>query len=283
MFLSCLAVATLYRYNPGHVVCSGTLMSWWGKLIGGTFGFMVGGPIGAVLGAAVGHNFDRGLETLPQQGPGPGGRRQRIQTAFFTATFSVMGHVCKADGRVSSNEIRAARQIMAHMDLNPAQKQAAIAMFNEGKKPGFPLDDVLSQLKREIGHRLSLRRMFMEIQCIAASADQGVHPSAKRVLIHISETLGFNPYELESLLASVSAQLQRRDAPPSLEDAYDILGVGPDTPDDGVKKAYRRLMSQHHPDKLVSRGMPEEMMKVASERTHKIRQAYELVKERRGF
>lgn len=258
-------------------------MGWWGKLIGGTFGFMIGGPIGAVLGAAVGHNFDRGLKTLPRPGGIPGGERQRIQTAFFTATFSVMGHVCKADGRVSSNEIMAARRIMAHMDLGPDQKQAAIAMFNEGKKADFPLDDVLVQLRREIGHRLSLKRMFMEIQCIAASADKGVHPAVKNLLIHVSEVLGFSRYELESLLASIGAQLHQREAGSSLKDAYSVLGLGSDATDDEVKKAYRRLMNQHHPDKLVSRGMPEEMVKVAAERTHEIRKAYEMVKEKRGF
>lgn len=86
-------------------------MSWWGKLIGGTFGFMIGGPLGAVLGAALGHNFDRGLDSLPGIGTHTG-QQQRIQTAFFTAVFSVMGHICKADGQVFRDEIRMARQVM---------------------------------------------------------------------------------------------------------------------------------------------------------------------------
>ena len=109
-------------------------MSWWGKLIGGTFGFMIGGPLGAVMGAALGHNFDRGTNNLSGQGSMYHNRQHRIQTAFFTATFSVMGHICKADGQVSKDEIKIARQIMDQMELNPDQKKAAMALFNEGKK-----------------------------------------------------------------------------------------------------------------------------------------------------
>ena len=83
-------------------------MNWWGKILGGAFGFMVGGPLGALLGAALGHNFDQGLRhphtARARPEPGPGwGRQERAQTAFFTATFAVMGRVCKADGRVSKD------------------------------------------------------------------------------------------------------------------------------------------------------------------------------------
>jgi len=104
-------------------------MSWWGKLIGGYVGFALGGPIGALIGAALGHNFDK--STSPIQSIG---QQNRSQAAFFTATFSVMGHICKADGRVTPDEISAAKMIMSQMSLSPAQKDAAIALFNEGKK-----------------------------------------------------------------------------------------------------------------------------------------------------
>ncbi|MEW8432270.1 MAG: co-chaperone DjlA, partial [Candidatus Thiodiazotropha sp.] len=94
-------------------------MSWWGKLVGGAFGFMLGGPLGAVLGAALGHHFDKGLRGLPddQISWGPGDQ-ERVQTAFFTATFSVMGHLAKADGRVSPDEIKMAEALMAQMSLS---------------------------------------------------------------------------------------------------------------------------------------------------------------------
>ena len=261
-------------------------MSWWGKLVGGTFGFMLGGPIGAILGAALGHNFDKGIKGFSEQAQFGRGQQERVQTAFFTAAFSVMGHVCKADGRVSEDELEIARRVMAEMQLTSEQKKAAIALFNEGKKPDFPLDDVLRQLKQEIGLRINLQRMFIEIQCYAAYADNHIHPAEKELLYHVCKVLRIPRNELDSILKSIGAQFHHQQShtdKPSVKDAYDILGISSKATDAEVKKAYRRLMSQHHPDKLVSKGLPEEMMKIATQRTHEIRQAYESIKEKRGI
>ena len=261
-------------------------MSWWGTVIGGAFGFLVGGPLGALLGAALGRNFDQGLNQLP--GAGHYEPQERIQTAFFTATFSVMGNICKADGLVSSAEIHVARHVMAQMQLNPEQVNAAMALFNEGKKAGFSLDAVLNQLRTEIGHRQTLKRMFIEIQCMAATADNAVDQTERKLLVHLCDVIGFSRTELEGLLNAFNSNFHRGQqgttpARNSASEAYKILGVKASNSDDEIKKAYRRLISQHHPDKLVSKGLPEEMIKIATARTHEIRQAYELLKEKRGF
>ena len=93
-------------------------MSWWGTLAGGAFGFMLAGPLGAVLGAAIGRKFDRGLETNLESQAGSHGDIT-VQAAFFTATFSVR-HISKADGKVTDDEIRLARRVMAEMNLSPS-------------------------------------------------------------------------------------------------------------------------------------------------------------------
>ncbi|MES9860620.1 MAG: TerB family tellurite resistance protein, partial [Candidatus Thiodiazotropha sp. 4PDIVS1] len=125
-------------------------MSWWGKLVGGAFGFMLGGPLGAVLGAALGHRFDKGLKGLPDDSVSWGpGDQERVQTAFFTATFSVLGHLAKADGRVSQDEIRLAENLMGQMSLSNEMRQTAIRLFSEGKSDQFPLDDVVIQFRQE--------------------------------------------------------------------------------------------------------------------------------------
>ncbi len=275
-------------------------MGWLGKVFGGTFGLMLGGPLGALLGAAIGHQLDRGLEgfeSFPRLEPG---RHQRIQMAFFTATFSVMGHLAKADGRVTEEEIAIARRIMERMDLSPDMREAAIRLFREGKSPGFPLDETLDQFRREIGRRASLVRLFLEILLQAAYADGSLHPKEERLLLHICNRLGFSRFEFQALRAFMEAQLrfsqaqyqyrqQRRNryrgAPgrhqPSVNDAYAVLGVTPAASDGEIKKAYRRLMSQHHPDKLVAKGLPEEMVKIATEKTQKIREAYEIIQRHR--
>ncbi len=269
-------------------------MSWWGKLVGGAFGFMVGGPLGALLGAALGHNLDKGLSGLEEEELAPGDR-SRVQTAFFTATFSVMGHVAKADGRVSPDEIALAEALMAEMDLAPDLRQTAKRLFKEGKSEDFPLDEVLEQFRRECRRRQTLIQMFMEIQLQAAYADGRIDPAEERLLLHICSRLGISEFLFRRLEQMIRAERgfagagerragpARRPAGATLEDAYAILNVSPDASDGEVKKAYRRLLSQHHPDKLVAKGLPEEMMKMAAKKTHEIRQAYEMVKEARGF
>jgi DnaJ like chaperone protein len=269
-------------------------MSWWGKVVGGAFGYLLGGPLGALLGVAIGHQFDKGLGVaLREQGWGTSAAEQeRIQAAFFTATFSIMGHIAKADGRVSEDEIFLARQVMARMRLSDAQKKAAIALFSEGKQVGFALDDILDQFKRECHQRRTLLQMFLEIQIFVALADGQLHADERNTLLHICQRLGFSRAVFEQLVAMVQAQQQFAGAAgagagyrarATIDDAYAVLGISSAASDADVKKAYRRLISQHHPDKLVSKGLPEEMMQLAKEKTQEIQAAYEQVKQARGM
>jgi DnaJ like chaperone protein len=256
-------------------------MAWWGKMIGGTVGFMLGGPLGALLGGSLGHRFDarRG------RGGGAGflpGAQERTQAAFFTATFSVMGHLSKADGHVSQHEIQTASHLMDQMQLNPSQRQAAIDLFEQGKQSGFPLDDVLQQFRTECHRRVTLVRMFLEIQVQAALADGRVDAAENRILVHAAEVLGFDSNQVDRLIDFIRGT-QRNPAmqQQSLEDAYQVLGVESSASDAEVKTAYRRLMNRHHPDKLVAKGLPEEMMKLATDKTSEIQSAWEQIREHR--
>ena len=258
--------------------------------MGGAFGFMLGGPLGALLGASLGHQFDKGLKGMPGEGPDAWapGATERVQSAFFTTTFAVMGHLAKADGRVSREEIALAADIMTQMQLSPDMVQAAQGLFREGKAADFELDPVLGQFRRECHGRLNLMRMFLEIQLHAAYADGRVDAAERRLLGHICESLGFPHAEFDRLEQLVRAA--RGFAPGAaaaagsaghLADAYEVLGVDSKASDTEVKKAYRRLMNQHHPDKLVSKGLPEEMMKLATEKTREIKAAYDTVRAAR--
>ena len=254
-------------------------MAWWGTLLGGTLGFMFGGVLGALLGAALGSNFDKGLKITDEFAPGD---QERVQAAFFTACFSVMGHIAKADGRVTRDEIEAASNIMSQMQLSTGQRDAAKKLFNEGKRADFPLDEVLTEFLRECHRRRNLVQMFIEIQLATAMADGVLHANERDLITRIGQTLGFSQHDIEHLvgLATGSAHAHQPRGM-SLDDAYAMLDVERSASDAEVKKAYRRLMSQHHPDKLVSKGLPEEMIKLATEKTQEIRKAYELIRESR--
>lgn len=263
-------------------------MNWWGKVIGGALGFAVGGPIGALIGVAIGHGFDgkSPLDWRDMSNADAG----RVQTVFFTTVFSVMGHLAKSDGRVSEREIAMARAVMAHMNLQSAQAEAAMRLFSEGKRPDFPLDEVLAQFKRECRLRRDLFITFLEIQLQAALADGEINADERQVLRRICAALGMPEAVLRQLEALLRMQQQRsgpggaaRPQRDLLADAYQVLGVTPAASDAEVKRAYRKLMSQHHPDKLVAKGLPEEMLRVAQEKAKDITRAYDLVKEARGM
>jgi len=263
-------------------------MNWWGKLVGGAFGFMLGGPLGAVLGAALGHKFDSGLGSIMSDEALGVGATERVQTAFFTATFSIMGYLAKSDGRVSADEIQVARQIMDRMQLAPEQKKAAMLLFNEGKQADFPFDDVLEQFRVECARRTNLVQMFLEIMIATAMADGVLHTDEKKILYQVSDHLHYPRKFFDRLLSMVEGQQHYAGSSQgqrtvTLDDAYAVVGIDKTATDAEVKKAYRRLMSQHHPDKLVSKGLPEEMITLAKEKTQEIRAAYEDIKKSRGM
>jgi DnaJ like chaperone protein len=255
-------------------------MAWWGTLIGGTLGYVFGGPLGAIIGAALGGNLDRGIQIGDEfdvhANPGD---QERVQVAFFTTTFSVMGHVAKADGHVSSQEISSAQNIMAQMQLSAQQRKAAIKFFEQGKSPDFPLDEVLKQFKKECHGRRNLVQMFIEIQIGTALSDGRLDVAEKQIIYTIGDILGFSRQHIDHLFNIASGAKATTNDTLTLSQAYKILGVTKNSSEAEVKKAYRRLMSQHHPDKLVAKGLPDEMIDLATEKTQEIRKAYDLIKK----
>lgn len=259
-------------------------MSWWGKVVGGTFGFMMGGPLGALLGAALGNYFDDGFDSIRLDDSLGIGATERVQSVFFTATFTLMGYMAKSDGRVTRNEIDMAERVMQQMQLSPQQRKVAIKLFNEGKKEGFPVNDVLEQFRVECNRRRNLIQMFLEILIATAFADGHFDAKEKAILEDFSQNLGYSKAEFSALLDRVTGQAHFSDQgsmKDRLQAAYELLGVSEAVSDQELKKAYRRQMNQHHPDKLVAKGLPEEMIEIATQKTQDIKAAYELIKSKR--
>lgn len=257
-----------------------------GKTIIGIAGYVYGDFFGLLVGLYVGHQVDRRL--LPKLFKKVLLKHQiKIQKAFFEATFSVMGHLAKVDGHVSEEEIRLARQVMQRMKLDENATHEAMALFTQGKADDFDLDAALQSLYLVARRHRSLLQMFIEMQLTTAYADGELSAAEREVLLNICTTLGFSEADFERLDGMVKAEIHNhrpgRTKGMSLEDAFAILNIEEAATNAEVKRSYRRLTSQHHPDKLEAKGLPKEMMKLAEEKTHEIRTAYERIREERGF
>jgi len=269
-------------------------MNWAGKAVGAALGFVVSGGniIGAALGAFVGHQFDRGLslgDRVGQSGAAGQFSAAECQAIFFETTFLAMGYVAKADGRVSEEEIQAARGVMHRMRLRPEDVRRAIELFTEGKQPNADIEPRVRRLRQACGHQPELIQAFLEVQLEIALSQGSITAEERSVLWRIADILGVGRVALAQLEALLRAQRsfgQGSAGYPRNSDltaAYQALGIDAQATDKEIKTAYRRLMNQHHPDKLVAKGLPDSMMEVAKERTREIRAAYDVIKERRGI
>ena len=263
-----------------------------GNIIGMVLGYLVfrhwmAGIAGYFAGGWVAGQLLQGLNSGP--GAGLGGARLR-QQVFFESMFLAMGHLAKADGRVSEEEIRVARSLMHQWQLRPEEARAAIELFTRGKHPDFPLETQMQRLRDACGGQPELIGAFLEILLEIPLSGGGIQNTERDVLWRIAGTLGLSRVELARLEALARARhsfgqhsARPRSAESELAEAYKALGIEPSASDKEVKTAYRRLMNQHHPDKLVSKGLPESMLEAAKERTREIRAAYERIREHRGF
>jgi DnaJ like chaperone protein len=279
-----------------------------GKILGTLFGSFLGLP-GAIIGFYIGHRFDKakaqGNFTFATSTFGGASQSDR-QGEFFKAAFSVMGHVAKSKGQVTREEIQLASVMMERMKLNDEQRQMAQDAFRDGKASDFPLDDVLQGLRQSTGGRHDLIQFFLELQISSAFADGSLHPNEREVLHRIARSLGFSAEQLERRLRMQEAafRFQRQggfaggeqggqdssgqwrsttSSADQLADAYSILGIEASADGKEVKRAYRKLMNEHHPDKLMAKGLPPEMMTVATEKSQEIQKAYDLIKNAKGF
>lgn len=277
-------------------------MPIWGRLLGLIFGMMFLKIPGAILGFFVGYMFDKGYS----QDFGRMGGFGRFfssqdalqqQAIFFHSLFAALGHLAKSDGKVTESEIKVASRLMDDMQLQGQARQEAQQAFREGKSRDFPIADILKQLYESCHGRRDILQVFLEILIQAAFADGRLANEEYRVLEKVAKALGFVRRDLDYLIAMFEAEVRFRSqgrgshqrqgtqqsSGPSLEDAYAVLGVTASDDEKAIKRAYRKRMSEHHPDKLASKGLPEQAMEIAKSKAQDIQAAYELIKERRGF
>lgn len=287
-------------------------MGFIGKIIGVFLGWKVGGFFGAIAGLILGSIADKKLYELGSVSSSFFKKKTTRQDLFMQTTFAVLGHLSKSKGRVTEEDIQLANQLMIQLKLDDAGSKLAQDAFRRGKESDFPIRQVIREFRIGCGQRADLLRMFLQVQVQAAFADSELHENEKEVLYVIAEELGLSRMQFEQMIAMEMAaraftqggfyqqyqqgayqggyQYQQQNSGgyqhasgPTLNDAYKVLGVTESDEQQAVKRAYRRLMNEHHPDKLVAKGLPPEMMEMAKEKTQQIQAAYDLICKAKGW
>jgi len=263
-----------------------------GKIVGALIGFwLFRHPFGIVLGGFVGHLWDIGA-LRPQA-------TQRVRGSFIGPLFALAGAIAKSDGRVSEQEIAATENLMTRMQMSPDQRASAIEHFSAGKQAGFSVDLSISELRAWAGGRRDLAFLLLDMLLDVVYAEGPLSPNKFMLVRKLCASLGVHERELAALAAmrgyayaaygaggNAGAQGSYRGGgqgarQPSGKDPYAVLGVTRDSHEREIKRAYRKLISQHHPDKLGD--VPDELKRRAEERAREINAAYERIREERGI
>jgi len=252
-------------------------MSWIGAGIGAGIGMVIGGPIGAGIGAWIGHSMGRARSAV-QQGMGGAGLRmgqKEAQTVFFVALFSMLAKMARADGRVSADEAEVVNQFARQqLNLDAEDRKAAREIFTHALNDDYSIYDYAAQY-RQIAPDHRMREMIYRLLFTLAYADGELHPGEDAILKEIPLHLGLDG----SCYAMLKEEFQGRHA--DLGECYEILGCTPESTDAEVKRAYRKLCMEYHPDRIASKGLPDGFRKFAEEQMHRINASYDRIMDSR--
>lgn len=284
----------------------------WGKILGFCFGFMFGRIFGAIFGLYIGHLFDKRIKSDFEKAGGFSGLFKgdvnERQALFFSSCFAVMGHIAKSNGRISEVHIKAASAFMDEMGLTGDDRREAQYAFHSGKSRDFSLKETVYDFKELFAKRYDLLQLFLEIQIQMAFSDGILAAQEKQILQDVSKLLGISKTHFAFVLKRYQAEFTFRQqqqkfnqyqqnqknqrqqnehsghhVPPDNNmnhaQAFALLGLDDDASEQDIKRAYRKLMAQHHPDKLVSQGLPKHMMELAVKKSQDIQAAYEYLKK----
>ena len=241
-------------------------MSIWGKVVGGAAGFALGGPLGALVGAVAGHAVDKMRATAA---PPTGEQRQ---AAFSIAVIVLAAKMAKADGVVTRDEIVAFRRIF---HIPPHEMRNVGRLFDQAKRDVAGYELYARQVARLFADNPWVLEELLDGLFLIAMADEVMHPAELEFLGRVGAIFGFDQAQFERIAASHME--------PEEADPYEVLGLARDAGDDEIRTTYRRLVREHHPDKLIAQGMPKEFIDVANAKLASINDAYARIRRERGL
>ena len=241
-------------------------MSIWGKIIGGVAGFAIGGPLGAIMGTVAGHAYDK-RKTGDAATLGRAGTRQ---VAFTTAVIVLSAKMAKADGQVTRDEVDAFKELF---DIPTGEMKDIGRLFDEAKKDAGGFEPYAEQIAMMFASQPAVMEELLGGLFHIAKADGVVHPNELNFLRKTALIFGFTEQQFERLKTIYIGTEE--------SDPYQILGLTRKASDDAVKKTYRKLIRENHPDKLIAQGMPQEFIDVANEKMAAINAAYDRIEKER--
>ena len=255
------------------------------KFIGVTVGYFLLGIFGAIFGLFVGSMIDR-MRAYGSGGMNPLQNALR-QAVFLETVFISMGKLAKADGHVSQGEIDHVEQFMQKLGMTTERRLQAITWFKQGTNPEFDIAPTYQRFMAACGNTRNLKQVLLAYLIVMAMADGVFHPAEKVLLTDIAAYLGYSQAAFQQMLDMVLNQSHfsggKSTSASELDNAYKALGVTKDSSDQEIKRAYRKLMSQYHPDKLMGQGVPADMIAMATEQAKEIQLAHDLIKKYRNI
>ncbi|MCX5894364.1 MAG: TerB family tellurite resistance protein [Proteobacteria bacterium] len=249
-------------------------MSWFGKIMGGALGFVAGGPLGAIAGATVGHVFFDKTAGHEEYSSRRLNRVEQIQAAYFISLFSVLGKFAKIDGVVTRDELALIDNFMRHMGISGTERNFAITIFNEARNSTYSINDFANQLYEVSRHQRALLYSFIDLLFQLALSDGKVHHAEEAALDDIRHIFGINDTEFNSIKARYIDDSEKY---------YKVLNCTSDSTDEEIKKQYKKLAKDFHPDTITGKGLPEEFVTFATRRFQEIQEAYEKIRKKRRF
>jgi len=255
------------------------------KIIGTLLGFYFFGFFGALIGYIAGSFIDRYI-AYGAGAVNPLTSAQR-QAVFIETVFIMMGKLAKVDGRITQDEVSHVEDFIQKLGMTSEHRQQAIALFKQGTAPDFDYERKLNEFVSVCGHTNSLRQMLLVYLIVMAISDGRMDTAEESLLRTCALHLGYDQLAFRQLLDMVLNQSRfaggQVASPTALEDAYKALGITKEATDQEIKRAYRKLMSQYHPDKLIGQGVPQDMIAMATAQAQEVQAAYDLIKKSRNI